>query len=73
VFTDWGRRGIGTRLLQAAELQGRQQGYAKVALNVAQENKQAISLYQRLNYVITQETFLYQRPHVRMVKKLANG
>ena len=26
-----------------------------------------------LHYVVTQQTFLYQRPHVRMVKTLANG
>ena len=73
VFTDWGRKGIGTRLLQAAEQQARQHHYAKIALNVAQENKQALSLYQRLHYVITHETFLYNRPHVRLVKRLANG
>jgi ribosomal protein S18 acetylase RimI-like enzyme len=59
--------------LQAAEQQGRQQRYPKIALNVAQDNKQAVSLYQRLHYVITQETFLYHHPHVRMVKRLENG
>ncbi len=73
VFTNWGRKGFGTRLLQAAEQQGRQQRYPKIALNVAQENEQALSLYQRLHYVITQETFLYHHPHVRMVKRLENG
>ncbi len=70
VFTNWGHQGIGTLLLQAAEQQARQQHYAKIALNVAQENKQAVSLYQHLHYVITQETFLYHHPHVRMVKRL---
>jgi ribosomal protein S18 acetylase RimI-like enzyme len=72
VFTNWGRKGIGTRLLQAAEHQARQQHYSKIALNVAQENKQALLLYQRLHYVITQETLLYHHPHVRLVKQLAN-
>ena len=70
VFTDWGRKGIGTRLLQYVEVQGRQQHYPKIALNVAKENKQALSLYQRLHYVITQETVIYHQPHVRLVKKL---
>jgi ribosomal protein S18 acetylase RimI-like enzyme len=73
VFTNWGRQGIGTRLLQAAEQQGRQQHYPKIALNVAQENEQALSLYHRLHYIITQKTLLYHHPHVRMVKILANG
>lgn len=72
VFTDWGRQGIGTRLLQAAEQQARHQGYSKIALNVSQENEQALALYQRLQYVITQQTLLYHQPHVRLVKRLTN-
>jgi ribosomal protein S18 acetylase RimI-like enzyme len=72
VFTKWGRKGIGTRLLQAAEQQGRDHHYPKITLNVAQENEQALSLYQRLHYVVTQETFLYHHPHVRLVKRLEN-
>src|SRR5438552_3579267 len=70
VFTNWGRKGIGRRLVQAAEQQASQHNYSKVALNVAQENEPALSLYRCLQYVVTQETFLYQRPHVRMVKRL---
>jgi ribosomal protein S18 acetylase RimI-like enzyme len=70
VFTDWGRQGIGTRLLQATEKQARQHDYAKIALNVARENEQALSLYQRLQYVVTGETFLYLHPHVCLVKRL---
>jgi ribosomal protein S18 acetylase RimI-like enzyme len=73
VFTNWGRKGIGTRLLQAAEQQARQHCYPKIALNVAQENEQALSLYQRLQYVVTCETLLYHHPHVRLVKRLENG
>ncbi len=73
VFTNWGRKGIGTRLLQAAEQQARQHRYPKIALNVAPENEQALSLYQRLQYVVTGETFLYHHPYVRLVKRLENG
>jgi ribosomal protein S18 acetylase RimI-like enzyme len=73
VFTGWGHQGIDTRLLQAAEQQVRQHGYAKIALNVARENEQALSLYQRLQYVVTEQIFLYQHPHVRLVKQLDNG
>ena len=68
VFSNWGRKGIGTCLLQRAEQQARQHHYPKIALHVAQENKQASNLYAHLHYVVTQQTFLYQRPYVRMVK-----
>jgi ribosomal protein S18 acetylase RimI-like enzyme len=73
VLKNWGRKGIGTRLLQTAEQQARQHNYTKTALNVAQGNTQALSLYQHLHYLVTQEIFLYQRPYVRMVKTLENG
>lgn len=72
VFTPWGRQGIGTRLLHAAEQQGRDHHSPKIALNVALENEEALSLYLRLNYVVTQETVLYHHPHVRLVKWLNN-
>ena len=56
-----------------AEQQARQHHYPKIALNVAKDNEEAFSLYQRLHYVVTRETFLYQRRYVRMVKVLDNG
>jgi ribosomal protein S18 acetylase RimI-like enzyme len=70
VFGNWGRKGIGTGLLQCAEQQARQHHYTKIALHVAEGNKPALDLYAQLHYVVTQQTFLYQRPHVRMVKTL---
>jgi len=70
VLENWGHRGIGTRLMQAAEQQARQHHYPKIALHVAQGNKQALDLYTRLHYVVTRQTFLYRRPYVRMVKPL---
>lgn len=70
VFTNWGHQGIGTLLLHSAEQQGRQHHYSCVALNVAQENAQALSLYKHLHYIVTAETFLYGQPHLRMVKQL---
>jgi ribosomal protein S18 acetylase RimI-like enzyme len=72
VFTNWGRKGIGTCLMQTAERQARQHHYPKIALHVAQGNKQALDLYAHLHYIVTQQTFLYQRPYVRMVKTLEN-
>jgi len=73
VLKNWGRKGIGTRLLQTAERQARQHHYPKIALHVAQGNTQALDLYAHLHYVVTQQTFLYQRPYVRMVKTVENG
>ncbi len=72
VFSNWGLKGIGTRLLQTAERQARQHHYPKIALHVAAGNKEALELYAHLHYVVTQQTFLYQRPHVRMVKTVEN-
>ena len=73
VFKNWGRKGIGGYLLQRAEQQARQHHYPKIALHVAQGNQQALYLYAHLHYVVTQQTFLYQRPYVRMVKTVENG
>jgi ribosomal protein S18 acetylase RimI-like enzyme len=72
VLKNRGRKGIGTRLLQSAERQARQHHYPKIALHVAQGNKEALDLYAHLHYVVTGQTFLYHRPYVRMVKTLAN-
>ncbi len=73
VLSNWGRKGIGTSLLQRAEQQARRHHYSKIALHVAQGNKVALDLYTHLYYVVTQQTSLYQRPFVRMVKTLENG
>lgn len=72
VLKNWDRKGIGTLLMQSAEQQARLHHYRKIALHVALGNKQALDLYAHLHYVVTQETFLYQRPYVRMVKTLEN-
>jgi ribosomal protein S18 acetylase RimI-like enzyme len=72
VLKNWSHKGLGTRLLQSAEQQARQHHYPKIALHVAQGNTQALDLYTHLHYVVTQQTFLYQRPYVRMVKTLEN-
>ncbi len=72
VLEDWGRQGIGTRLLRAAERQAIAHGYPKIALHVDRGNKPALDLYARLHYIVTQQTVLYGHPYVRMAKSLAN-
>jgi ribosomal protein S18 acetylase RimI-like enzyme len=70
VLKDWSRQGIGARLMHTAEQLARQQRYPKIALHVAQGNQQAFDLYSHLGFVVTQQTILYQRSYVRMVKTL---
>src|SRR5260370_42593441 len=41
VLSNWGRKGIGTRLLQAAEWQGRPPHFPKIALHCGQGNPPA--------------------------------
>lgn len=73
VFNNWSREGVGARLLMCAEQQAREHHYAKIALNVAQDNERAMRLYTRLRYETTQRTVLYGFPYVRMVKTLGNN
>ncbi len=70
VLQTWGRRGIGARLLEAAEQRARQHGYARVALHVEQANHPALAFYAHRGYAITGQAVLYQRAFVRMEKAL---
>ena len=72
VLKNWSHKGIGTQLLQTAEQQAHQHHYPKIALNVAQGNKEALDLYEHLHYTVTQQTVLYHHPYVRLVIILAN-
>jgi ribosomal protein S18 acetylase RimI-like enzyme len=72
VFSNWGRQGIGARLMRTAELRARDLQYPKIALLVAEGNQPAIDLYTDLGYSVTGRTVIYQRPHVRMVKTLGS-
>lgn len=73
VLKHWEHKGIGTRLLLRSLQQARQHHYPKIALHVAQGNQEALALYTHLHYVVAQQTYLYHRPHIRMVKTLENG
>lgn len=50
VSPEYRSRGIGSRLMDAAEALVRQRGYARVGLGVAVDNVRARSLYQRRGY-----------------------
>lgn len=48
-------KGIGTRLIDAAEALLRQRGFAVVSIAVAKDNPRAQALYERLGYVVVDE------------------
>ncbi|HYQ16495.1 MAG TPA: GNAT family N-acetyltransferase [Polyangiaceae bacterium] len=67
-------RGIGQRLLRAAEQYGRSQGMRAVALNTAQANLAALDLFLRAGFVITERTAMHYRrgqAACRLEKRLA--
>ena len=70
VFSNWARQGLGAGLLGRAEELAAQHGYPKLALNAAEDNAAARHLYERAGYAVTEQTVLYERPFVRMVKPL---
>jgi ribosomal protein S18 acetylase RimI-like enzyme len=54
-------RGIGQRLLRAAEQYGLSQGLRSVALNTAQANLAALDLFLRAGFAITERTAMHYR------------
>lgn len=62
--------GIGTKLLQFAEENGKQLGYDKISLNVELEKMDARRLYERMGYVITEPWTIIKEPFHHMVKSL---
>ena len=62
--------GIGTKLLQFAEQQGKQQGYDKISLNVEFEKQDARRLYERIGYKTTEPWTIINEPFHHMVKSL---
>ena len=62
--------GIGTKLLQFAESNGRELGYDKISLNVEFEKLDARRLYERMGYVVTEPWTIINEPFHHMVKPL---
>jgi len=62
--------GIGTILLQFAEEIAKQKGFNKLSLNVETEKFSAISLYERVGFVVTEPWTIIDEPFHHMVKKL---
>lgn len=62
--------GIGTKLLQFAEENGKQLGFDKISLNVELEKTDARRLYERMGYTITEPWKIIGEPFHHMVKSL---
>ena len=64
------RKGIGMKLLQAAEDLAKQQGASVIALNCDEANDKAYQLYQKLGYTATSTKILSGHSYYHMTKKL---
>ncbi|MEK4423658.1 GNAT family N-acetyltransferase [Solibacillus sp. FSL K6-1523] len=62
--------GIGTKLLQFAEENGKKLGYRKLALNVELEKLDARRLYERMGFHVTEPWTIIDEPFHHMVKSL---
>ncbi|PFN23307.1 GNAT family N-acetyltransferase [Bacillus cereus] len=63
-------RGIGSKLIDAAELHAAEKGHEKIALLVNLENKRAFSLYEKLGYKEDQIMMLVGEPYAHLIKPL---
>ena len=63
-------KGIGTLLLQFAIDQTKERGFRKLSLNVETKKEQAIRLYERTGFVITEPWSIIGEPFHHMVKEI---
>ncbi|MGU3371197.1 GNAT family N-acetyltransferase [Bacillus mycoides] len=63
-------RGIGSKLIDAAELHATEKGHEKIALLVNLENKRAFSLYEKLGYKEDKTVMLVGEPYAHLIKPL---
>ncbi|PEX89352.1 GNAT family N-acetyltransferase [Bacillus cereus] len=63
-------RGIGSKLIDAAELHAAEKGHEKIALLVNLENTRAFSLYEKLGYKEDQIVILVGEPYAHLIKPL---
>lgn len=61
-------KGIGTKLIHAAEERAKERGYAKIAMAVVTDNSRAYSLYLHLGYEVDKEIMINGHVYYHMVK-----
>ena len=62
--------GIGTKLLQFAEVRAKELGHDKISLNVELVKTDARRLYERIGYVVTEPWTIIDEPFHHMVKSI---
>ncbi|QEL67755.1 MULTISPECIES: GNAT family N-acetyltransferase [unclassified Bacillus cereus group] len=65
-----GGKGIGSKLIEAAEIYATEKGHEKIALLVNLENTRAYSLYEKLGYKKDEIVMLVGEPYAHLVKPL---
>ena len=65
-----GGKGIGSKLIEAAEIYATEKGHEKIALLVNLENTRADSLYEKLGYKKDEIVMLVGEPYAHLVKPL---
>ncbi|PGO76879.1 GNAT family N-acetyltransferase [Bacillus cereus] len=65
-----GGKGIGSKLIEAAEIYATEKGHEKIALLVNLENTRAYSLYEKLGYKKDEIVMLIGEPYAHLVKPL---
>lgn len=70
VSSVYGGKGIGSKLIEAAEIYATEKEHEKIALLVNLENKRAYSLYEKLGYKKDQIVMLVGEPYAHLVKPL---
>ncbi|MFB5546777.1 GNAT family N-acetyltransferase [Bacillus cereus] len=71
VSSVYGGKGIGSKLIEAAEIYATEKEHEKIALLVNLENKRAYSLYEKLGYKKDQIVMLVGEPYAHLVKPLS--
>lgn len=70
VSPHYGGQGIGTALIQAAEIKAKELNYNKIAMAVVTDNTKAYALYLRLGYQVDKEIMINGHVYYHMVKHL---
>lgn len=70
VSSAYGGKGIGSQLIEAAEIHATEKEHEKIALLVNLENKRAYSLYEKLGYKKDKIVMLVGEPYAHLVKTL---
>jgi len=64
VFETWRGRGVGSRLLEVAHVQAKENGYSRISLITFEQNEGAVRLYLRKGYEIVERRAIVPHPMI---------